>query len=450
MNLKSLRGSALYGERDIGMKIVKLVGRSIYTKMFFLIVLAFVIAGGTIVVSEVVFERVISAYYDSSAYYKHMNKKYVDSLQKYVLEENVSTSDKEKLDFWVDKNRLVDLIIFKKNRIVYDSVEERGSESYSNEIEFSGSDKIEFSDIKAEVMIYGAYSYALFTYVNYAAIIIGFVVFFVIMMLGIRKMMADIKRLRNEVFELEGGNLNYEISVRGNDEIAELAGSIDMMRKSLLEQYENEHELQEASQNLIKEMSHDLRTPLTSIMLYLELIKKKDYSGENEMFQYIDRIDKKARQLKTQTDSLFEYALVGLNETIELESAEFNTVFYDQLSAMFEHLSEEGFEVEADIEEGDAIIWYYESYIPRIFDNLVSNILKYADRDKPVHIRTFYEVEYCCIEIANSRTDTGVLAESSKVGLVNVRKMMKKMSGVFTLDPKDEEMFSVELKFKKR
>ena len=117
---------------------------------------------------------------------------------------------------------------------------------------------------------------------------------------------------------------------------------------------------------------------------------------------------------------------------------------------MFEHLSEEGFEVEADIEEGDAIIWYYESYIPRIFDNLVSNILKYADRDKPVHIRTFYEVEYCCIEIANSRTDTGVLAESSKVGLVNVRKMMKKKSGVFTLDPKDEEMFSVELKFKKR
>ena len=69
-------------------------------------------------------------------------------------------------------------------------------------------------------------------------------------------------------------------------------------------------------------MSHDLRTPVTSMMLYTEILKKGRYKNEQQLLECLDKIDRKAHRMKQLTDHLFEYALISGEKEIELEKPE--------------------------------------------------------------------------------------------------------------------------------
>lgn len=68
---------------------------------------------------------------------------------------------------------------------------------------------------------------------------------------------------------------------------------------------------------MITDMSHDLRTPLTSIMIYTEILKKKKYKDEEQMQEYIEKIEQKTQRIKQLSERIFEYSLV----TSEMEVA---------------------------------------------------------------------------------------------------------------------------------
>ena len=84
------------------------------------------------------------------------------------------------------------------------------------------------------------------------------------------------------------------------------------------------------NQRIVTEMSHDIRTPVTAIMLYSEILQKEQYKTEEQRKEYVKKINKKAYRLKQMVDHLFEYALVAGAEEIELEEQElFETVVFD-------------------------------------------------------------------------------------------------------------------------
>ena len=88
-------------------------------------------------------------------------------------------------------------------------------------------------------------------------------------------------------------------------------------------------------------MSHDLRTPVTSIMLYTEILKKGKYKDEKQLLEYIEKIDRKAHAMKQLTENLFEYSLVTGENEIELEKAEqYEVIFYDLFSETCSYLEE--------------------------------------------------------------------------------------------------------------
>ena len=118
---------------------------------------------------------------------------------------------------------------------------------------------------------------------------------------------------------LEGGNLEYEVSVEGNDELTDLANSMNRMRLSFQQQMENEQQLYLANRKLITEMSHDLRTPLTGIMLYLEILRSHRYTTEEELQDYLEKIAAKAHHMKVISDHLFEYSLEHTAEKLVME-----------------------------------------------------------------------------------------------------------------------------------
>lgn len=430
--------------------VIQLFFKSIYGKMLLAVIIGAVAAAALFLSLDYLGNYMVDTHFASQKVDDRLDKKYAAKLQEYAVENQVRSDDRKALDAWVKKHDLIYIRVYHGKKIVYDSAASLKDTSEEGETaSFSGTRTIQFTDGPAQVYLEGFYYYAMYSFAFLVALAAAFILFLIILMSQVRKWMKRIRQLHDDVRILESGNLEYEVGGgdRGSqDEITELSREVNAMRSSLKDQFENERELQTASQEMIKEMSHDLRTPLTSIMLYAELLKKRSYKDESEMFGYIDRIDAKARQMKTQTDNLFEYALIGINESAPLIKENFRDVFYDQLSAMCGYLEHMGYQTAVDLTGEEATVVICPDYIPRIFDNLVSNILKYADPGTPVHVVAEIQDRCCRIAISNAVKEGARKRDGGRVGLINIRKMMKAMKGSSRI-VYDRRLFAVDLSF---
>ena len=165
------------------------------------------------------------------------------------------------------------------------------------------------------------------------------------------------------------------------------------------------------NQRIVTEMSHDIRTPVTAIMLYSEILQKEQYKTEEQRKEYVKKINKKAYRLKQLVDHLFEYALVAGDEEIELEEPElFETVFFD-----------------------------LTDYMIRIMDNVTSNIIKYADPGEAVRIFSRKEKDRVGILFENRVRLPEEKVESNGIGIQNIKNMMKKMNGECIVEKENQE-----------
>ena len=125
-----------------------------------------------------------------------------------------------------------------------------------------------------------------------AEIIISAAAFYAVFIILIRRKINYIITLDDQIKILETGDLNFDVTVKGNDELSSLAESLNQMRLSLAENIRKETEAVSANYNLVVSVSHDLRTPLTSLALYLDFIKNGKYKDENELRSYIEKCRK--------------------------------------------------------------------------------------------------------------------------------------------------------------
>lgn len=109
------------------------------------------------------------------------------------------------------------------------------------------------------------------------------------------------------------------VTVQGEDELTTLASCLDSMRKTLNRQHQEKAEADARVKNLITEMSHDLRTLLTTLLLYTEIVRDGRYDGQAQLQEYLAKIDTKARQIKQMSDNLFEYALVTRDAPADMD-----------------------------------------------------------------------------------------------------------------------------------
>lgn len=425
--------------------------KSIYTKLTLLLVIAAVISlvfFGTILYASV---TAADSYYDSASVSKKMEQKYARSLQRYVKKNNLKSTDTKAINRWVNRHDMLSMWVTKKGEVVYNS----DTDKYEGDSSESGTPSrqarplyIAFADGKTEVFFEGIFSYSVYFIIIIASVTLTAVLFLTIVLLGVRRKMRRIRELEQEVKVLRSGSLDHEILSRGDDEIEELAREINNMREALRSQIQQELKARHSSQELVTEVSHDLRTPLTSILLYSDMIRNGRYESSEQMMQYVDRISVKANQLKRLTDELFEYALIGQSSAVELQSGRFRDVFFDPLSAVISYLSEAGYQCEGEPAWSDRPVRFYPDYVPRIFDNIVSNVQKYADASNPIRIRTSFDGNYASICFQNRVNQEKLRQDRHRVGLKNVRKMMEAMNGLCEVDTEDPEMFTLTLRFR--
>lgn len=291
---------------------------SLYLEWFLLLFLAGILSVLFFVVSWFVIEQQIDRYYVNRNIVQNYNEKYISKLQKYVTKQGISLEELQRLDEWIIHNRMIYLQIRKDDKWVYCSdfsMDEIQSEAYDFSTYPSDSYyDIELSDGTVQVFIMGMYSYNAYTIALVADIIASCLMFLVFTMFGIRRKIRYINQLSRDIEILEGGNLEYEVYTQGNDEITNLAKGLNAMRISFKNQIREIECLTKTNQEMVTEISHDLRTPLTSVLLYAEILQNKKCTDEEEKQKYLDKIIKKIQFMKNLSDRLLEYSAYHVEE----------------------------------------------------------------------------------------------------------------------------------------
>lgn len=394
---------------------------------------------------------VIDQYCYHPDYIKKNDKRYVEKLQNYIDENQLSARDTKALYSWVKKQKVISIRIYKDDRQVFDTEypeQELWDESIAmREYEWENYYPVTFADGRAGVGISGMYAYQFYNYALTAELAVCFFLFLAFVILGIRTKIRDILTLSREIKILEGGSLDYEITVKGKDEMGALAEGLENMRLSFRSMIEREAAIVQENQKAVTEMSHDLRTPVTSILLYTEILKKGKYSGEEQLKEYVERIDRQACRMKQLTDHLFAYSLVtGETETVLEAPESFEVLFYDLLSETCSYLQQRGFQAECQVQWTGYSTRVHMDYVTRVMDNITSNIIKYGDMHKPVVIRMTEEENMAGFSFENAVDHTGGKVESTCVGIQSVKNMMAKMGGSCRVR-QEQQRFVIEILF---
>ena len=273
----------------------------------------------------------------------------------------------------------------------------------------------------------------------------GGLCFVLILYLLIRRKVKYIELLGKEMEILKSGELNYQVTVKGNDELSSLAGELDSMRRAILSRQEEEELLRIANRDMVTAMSHDLRTPLTSLMGYLDILgMERDVEKQKK---YLSVCRDKAAQIKSLSDKLFEYFLVYSRDQDELHRDEVNGAeFVGQIveESLFD-LESEGLQVIRKTGEITCSLSVDVELMRRVFGNLFSNILKYADRAQPVEAEYRETEKELVICLKNSMAADESERESTNIGLKTCETILERHGGTFRCGKKGR-LFKAEVR----
>lgn len=364
-----------------------------------------------------------------------MTEKRIEKFRDYITKNSLSATDSEDLIQWCNEQPMILMEIYRGDILCFNSYY-----SYANPLVEQNIKKpryswysyyeLLFADGPADVLVYSDESYVLNTWITIGSIILSGTLFITIILIGIRKTIRYIYLLCDEIQIMANGDLEHPISVKGQNELGMLAKELDQMRSMLYYHHQKEQDIIKQNNDMITGLSHDLRTPLTKLMLYAEIIHNDKCTDKQQLIKYLDRIHEKSLQMKEISEHLLKYSLSHrMGETAIAQKTSFHTAFFDRLSELTDYLLEYGFVVECDIDWKIIQICYNDFCLDRILDNIVSNIEKYADKTYPVLIRSVESDNSAGISIKNTLSPFYDEAESSGVGIENIRTMMQRMNG---------------------
>lgn len=264
---------------------------------------------------------------------------------------------------------------------------------------------VSFSDGKAYVVLSGIPEGNITYYNNgnsFLAFVIACISFIFIFLYLTKKKMLYFQQIANGLIEISKGDLGYRVKKVGDDELASLANNINFMAEALNNQIEMERQAERVKNELITNVSHDLRTPLTSIMGYLGLIKEKKYSDEEQMAEYLNIAFSKSEKLKLLIEDLFEYTKLT-NEGIVLnkQSIAINEFLEQLVEELVPICESSNVKVIKNMPSGRVMANVDVDKTLRVFENLLMNAIKYSYKPGDIYLNMAEENEKVIISVAN-------------------------------------------------
>ncbi|STP87377.1 histidine kinase [Enterococcus cecorum] len=183
----------------------------------------------------------------------------------------------------------------------------------------------------------------------------------------------------SELHYIAEGNYDYRIPFELKGDLNRIIQSINGLVDSTMMAIEEERKIKQSKDELITNVSHDIRTPLTSIIGYLGLIEDKQYHSEEELLKYTHTAFMKAKQMKSLVEDLFEYTKVR-QSSVPIYYITFDMVqLVEQLAVDFElEAAKKGIEIIVQANQKQIMMEGDTEKIVRVFNNLISNALKYG------------------------------------------------------------------------
>lgn len=234
------------------------------------------------------------------------------------------------------------------------------------------------------------------------SIVVLFAIFIATFLMASAPTIRYLSMISGAVNQIAGGNFDIHIPVKANDEIGRLASDVNRMAAQLKKSIEEERRAEKAKNELITSVSHDLRTPLTSILGFLALIDGDKYEDEVTLRHYVSIVHEKAQGLKKLIDDLFEFTKVS-DSAYKLDRKEVN------LGRMLEQLAEEfvpilskaGMEYRMTLPDEKVIVEADPSLLVRVFENIMTNAVRYGSDGRFVDIELHCPPGWAVVRIAN-------------------------------------------------
>lgn len=202
--------------------------------------------------------------------------------------------------------------------------------------------------------------------------------------------------------QIAGGEFSYLISKKGNDELGILADNINSMSRQIREGIEAERHAERTKNELITNVSHDLRTPLTSIIGYLGLLNEGKYNDEEQAKTFVSIANRKALRLKTLIDALFEYTKLNCRDmTAEFEEVDLSELIAQLIEENNVLFEQSGVAVKLTVPNHKMLINAHGDKLVRVFDNLLTNAVKYGREGKLVRVVVTDEGNWVSVRVVN-------------------------------------------------
>lgn len=300
--------------------------------------------------------------------------------------------------------------------------------------------------------------------------LVGMLVFIFTFLLIINREIKYIKYIANQVSKFAHEDFGVTLEVRGNDELAELCKNINFMSTELKSRIERERAIEKTKTELITNVSHDLRTPLTAIIGYLDILKKDDFNDLDEVKEHITSTYNLSIKLKKLIDELFEYTKLSSHEvSLQLENVDICSILNQILGEYIPVLESKGLKIISLIPDSELMVDIDIEKIVRVFDNILSNAEKYSYKPSDILVSAENSDEAVILSFSNKgehisqdklnqmferfyRVDTSRSSaiEGSGLGLAISKKIIELHDGEIWAESHDDIItFKIKLKLAK-
>ena len=283
-----------------------------------------------------------------------------------------------------------------------------------------------------------------------------FAVVIIILAIKIRMMQKSMDEICSCLSEHLSSDTNQLITVSSSDKhvrhlASEIAKQLTELRRQRRQYINGDRELKEAVTNI----SHDLRTPLTAICGYLELLETEGMTDNTR--RYLEQISNRTEALKALTEELFRYSVISSVSDLSYEKVNVGRVLEDTLISFYGAFEQKKISPNISLPDGVIIRSLDKSALSRIFGNIISNAVKYSDGDFTVIMTNTGEITFSNTASELSSVDVGKLFDrfytvdsarkSTGLGLSIAKLLTERMGGCIAADYKGN-MLSITLSFK--
>lgn len=265
----------------------------------------------------------------------------------------------------------------------------------------------------------------------------------------ILKKSKDFNNITEGAKRIRSGDIHYKIVVEDSGELKNLAEDINQITDGLNQSIENELRSERLKTELITNVSHDIRTPLTSIITYVDLLKKEGPDSPNAL-KYIHILEQKSSRLKVLTDDLFDAAKASSgNIDAQISSVDLTSLITQGMGELDDKIKASGLEFKVNT-PGPVMVLADGKLLWRVIENLMSNVFKYAMKHSRVYLDVTSEGNQVQLVMKNvsayelniapdelllrfKRGDEARHSEGSGLGLSIAKSLIEAQNGTFSL-----------------